>query len=63
MEYEDKNPLGMDLKDSIVQKKPNQAESMFSHCLWRVLLGIFHPLNHSLVRSQRELNASLQNRA
>lgn len=35
----------------------------FSHQLWRVLLRIFHPVNYSLVVSQSELNAPLQNRA
>lgn len=59
--FEDEKPLGIELKDCVGQKPPNRAQPF--HILWRVLLGIFLPVNHSLVRSQSALNASLQNRA
>lgn len=60
--FEDEKTFG-DEAERLCRAEEAKPDTAFSHCLWRVLLGIFLPPNHSLVRSQSGLNASLQNRA
>lgn len=45
----------------LYREEESKSGTTFSHCRWRVLHGIFLLLHYSLVRSQSELNTSLQN--